>query len=50
VLNGIANLHCADKILKKNIRENPEYETELIELTGAKTVPVRKPSRPLFCS
>jgi glutaredoxin-related protein len=40
VLNCMANLHCEDKIIKKNIRENPEYETELIALTGAKTVPV----------
>ena len=31
---------CEDKILKKNIRENPQYETELITLAGAKTVPV----------
>ena len=29
-----------DKIIKKNIRENPEYEKELIALCGAKTVPV----------
>jgi hypothetical protein len=36
----MTNLHCEDKIIKKNIRENPEYETELIALTGAKTVPV----------
>ncbi|MDP2606418.1 MAG: glutathione S-transferase N-terminal domain-containing protein [Deltaproteobacteria bacterium] len=40
VLNCMTNLHCEDKIVKKNIRENPEYETELIALTGAKTVPV----------
>jgi glutaredoxin len=40
VLNCMTNLHCEDKIIKKNIRENPEYETELIALTGAKTVPV----------
>jgi glutaredoxin-related protein len=40
VLNCMANLHCEDKIAKKNIRENPEYEAELITLTGAKTVPV----------
>ena len=40
VLNCLVNLHCEDKIIKKNIRENPEYEKELIELTGAKTVPV----------
>ena len=40
VLNCMTNLHCEDKIVKKNIRENPEYETELMALTGAKTVPV----------
>jgi glutaredoxin-related protein len=40
VLNCMVNLHCEDKIIKKNIRENPEYEKELIALTGAKTVPV----------
>ena len=40
VLNCMANLHCEDKIIKKNIRENPEYEKELIRLSGAKTVPV----------
>ena len=40
VLNCMINLHCEDKIVKKNIRENPEYESELIALTGGKTVPV----------
>jgi glutaredoxin-related protein len=40
VLNCMSNLHCEDKIMKKNIRENPAYESELIALTGAKTVPV----------
>ena len=40
VLNCMTNLHCEDKITRKNIRENPDYETELIALTGAKTVPV----------
>jgi glutaredoxin-related protein len=40
VLNCIANLRCEDKITKKNIRENPEYEKELLDLCGAKTVPV----------
>jgi glutaredoxin-related protein len=39
VLNCMTN-HCEDKIIKKNIRENPEYENELIALCGAKTVPV----------
>jgi hypothetical protein len=36
----MTNLHCEDQIIKKNIRENPEYEKELIALWGAKTVPV----------
>lgn len=40
VLNCMVNLHCEDKIVKKNISENPEYESELIALTNAKTVPV----------
>ena len=40
VLNCMTNLHCEDKIVKKNIRENPDNEKELIQLTGAKTVPV----------
>jgi glutaredoxin-related protein len=40
VLNCMVNLHCEDKIVKKNIRENPDNEKELIQLTGAKTVPV----------
>ena len=40
VLNCLTNLHCDEKITKKNIRDNPDYETELIALTGAKTVPV----------
>jgi glutaredoxin len=40
VLNCMTNLQIEDKITKKNIRENPQYETELIALTGAKTVPV----------
>ena len=40
VLNCMTNLGCENKITKKNIRENPEYEKELIALCGAKTVPV----------
>jgi glutaredoxin-related protein len=40
VLNCMTNLHCENQITKKNILENPEYETELIALTGAKSVPV----------
>jgi glutaredoxin-related protein len=40
VLNCITNLHCEAQIVKKNIRENPDNEMALIQLTGAKTVPV----------
>jgi glutaredoxin len=40
VLNCMTNLRIEEKVLKKNIRENPEHEKELIALTGAKTVPV----------
>jgi glutaredoxin 2 len=40
ILICMTNLRIEDKVLKKNIRENPEYEKELIALTGAKTVPV----------
>lgn len=40
VLNCMTNLHCEEKITRKNIRENSDYERELIEITGAKTVPV----------
>ena len=36
----MTNLHCEDQIIKKNIRENAEYEKGLIALCGAKTVPV----------
>ncbi|MGZ8425636.1 MAG: glutaredoxin family protein [Candidatus Binatia bacterium] len=36
----LTKLHCEDKIIKKNIRENPEFEKELIRLCDAKTVPV----------
>ncbi|MGE5219736.1 MAG: glutaredoxin family protein [Chloroflexota bacterium] len=40
VLNCMTNLHCEAQITRKNIRENSDYERELIEITGAKTVPV----------
>ena len=40
VLNCMTNLHCSEKVVMKNIRENPAYEQELIGLTGGKTVPV----------
>jgi glutaredoxin len=40
VLNCLSNLHIEDTVIKKNIRENPQYEKELMGLTGAKTVPV----------
>ena len=40
VLNCMTNLHCEDKIVKKNIRQNQDLEKELIGLAGTKTVPV----------
>jgi glutaredoxin-related protein len=40
VLNCMSNLHCSEKVALKNIRDNPDYEQELVGLTGAKTVPV----------
>ena len=40
VLNCMSNLHCSEKVALKNIRENPDYEQQLVGLTGAKTVPV----------
>lgn len=39
VLNTITNLGIADKIDFRNIRENPGYERELVELCGDKQVP-----------
>lgn len=40
VLNCITNLRIGDKIIRKNIRENADYENELVALCGVKTVPV----------
>lgn len=40
VHNCMTNLHCEGEIVMKNIRENPEFERELVALTGTKTVPV----------
>lgn len=40
VINCMTNLHCEPHVVMKNIRENPDYEKELLALTGAKTVPV----------
>jgi glutaredoxin 2 len=39
VLNTITNLKIKDQFTFKNIRENPDYATELTELTGNVTVP-----------
>lgn len=39
VLNTISNLRIDDKIIKKNIRENADYEKELIDLCGDPKVP-----------
>ncbi len=39
VLNTIKNLKIEDKIVFKDIRENPEYAKELVDLCGDKQVP-----------
>ena len=39
VLNTVTNLGIGEKITMKNIRENLEYEKELISHCGDKTVP-----------
>jgi len=39
VLNTITSLKIKNKIIFKDIRENPDYAMELIDLTGNKTVP-----------
>lgn len=39
VLNTITNLRIGDRITRKNIRENIDYERELVDLCGDKTVP-----------
>lgn len=39
VLNTINNLKIGDKIVRKNIRENTNYEKELVDLCGDKQVP-----------
>jgi|TARA_Y100000310_G_scaffold345317_1_gene463724 glutaredoxin-related protein len=39
VLNTIANLGIGDKITLKNIREEVEFERELVEICGDPTVP-----------
>ena len=39
VLNTIANLNIMDKIVFKDIRENPEYSKDLKIITGKETVP-----------
>ncbi len=40
VLNCITNLRIGEEIIRKNIRENADYEKELVALCGVKTVPV----------
>ena len=42
VLNTINNLGIGSKIIKKNIRENTNYEKELIDLCGDGQVPTLK--------
>ncbi len=39
VLNCITNLRVGNQIIQKNIRENTDYEKELVDLCGDKTVP-----------
>jgi len=39
VLNTIKNLKIQDKVILKNIRENPEFEKELLSVCGDKKVP-----------
>ena len=39
VLNTLRNLKILDQVELKDIRMNPEFEAELIERTGNKTVP-----------
>ncbi len=39
VLNIIKNLKIEERIVLKNIRENPQYEKELIVLCGNRQVP-----------
>ena len=39
VLNCITNLQIGDRVVQKNIRENADYEKELISLCGDQTVP-----------
>ena len=39
VLNTITSLHIKDKFTFKDIRLNPDYAKELVELTGDVTVP-----------
>ncbi len=42
VLNTIKNLKIGEKIMMKNIRENADYEKELITLCGDSQVPTLK--------
>ena len=42
VLNLITNLGIGDNITYKNIRENPDFEKELVALCGDKQVPTLK--------
>ena len=39
VLNTVNNLKISDKIVFKDIREDPDYEKELISIMGDKQVP-----------
>ena len=39
VINSITNLKIGDKIVLKNLLEEPEYENELVQLCGNGEVP-----------
>ena len=39
VLSTITNIGCRERIVFKNIRENPAFREELVTLTGTPTVP-----------
>ncbi|MBF0278138.1 MAG: hypothetical protein HQM13_10120 [SAR324 cluster bacterium] len=42
VLNTIRNLKIGDQIVMKNIRENADYQKELVDLCGDAQVPTLK--------
>ncbi len=48
VLNTIQNLSIADRIVLKDIRQNLEFEDELIALCGDSTVPTLTVNREIM--